>query len=75
MPKKENIETVLKCAECGEFLHTRVVGEVINHEGKDVRRYKTEVFCPMCKTSNRIFNHYKKQRDDEQKKGAQVSNK
>jgi len=72
MAKLENVEIVLECLGCKEYLHVRMVGEVFNHKGKECRRFKQEVFCPLCDKSDNIRNQYKNQRDEQKKRESKI---
>lgn len=62
---KEEYE--LKCSECGEFLHVRVVGTVGEHEGRRIKQFRQEVFCPACGHRDKIFNQFKHNRNEKKK--------
>lgn len=67
MPRIEEEEVVLKCQDCGEFLHARVVTKRQSKNGPLEKLKRQELFCPNCDKPTNLISAYKKQKTNEKK--------
>ena len=61
MPQSPPIITILKCAECLEPLHSRIIRHRGKSFGPNILRNRAELFCPLCDKTQNLLGAYKRQ--------------